>query len=118
MQRSRKYSPRQDPTWRQGADDQIAIYVTRDAGTNLWDCTVYTGRYQEIVQLWTRTTEGTLSSKFYGLKLKMKMLKWIRVEITNRPGGTDLLRAVLPVLRAALATEDRDERPEQMEPMF
>jgi hypothetical protein len=118
MQRTRKYSPQQDPTYRRGADDQLIVYLTRDAGTNLWDCTVYTARYNEIVQLWTRSTEGTLSSKYYGLKAKAKMLKWLRVEIPGRPGGTDLLRAVLPVLRAALVTEDRTERPEQMDPLF
>lgn len=95
----------------------MTMFLTREAGTDQWDCTVYLGRYQEVVQLWTRQADATLSAKYYGLKAKDRVVRWSRHRLRSGVGGTDLLKAGLLALRESIATEESTERPE-MDPLW
>jgi hypothetical protein len=117
MTPARSYSPKQDPFYHPDGDDELTVRLTREAGTDQWDCTVYVGRYREVVQLWTRQSDGTLRSKFYGLKMASQMRRWTRVQIPSGTGDTALMRAALLALRDSISTEVSTERPD-MDPLF
>lgn len=117
MRPARSYSPKQDPFYHPDGDDRLVVFLTREAGTDLWDLTVSKGRYQEVVELWTRMSDGTLSRKYYGLKIKDKMIRWTRVQITRGTGDTALMEAALLALRQSVRTEASTVRPD-MDPLF
>jgi len=117
MRRTREFHPAQDPFWTSAGDDRLSVFMTRQAGTETWDVTVYVSRFKQVIQLWGRTGDGTLVPRFYGVLGPARMIRWTLVRIAKGTGSTDLIRAGLDALRASAATVERTERPD-MDPLF